>query len=269
MELCVFSKAFKDKNVQELINLAHEYGFPGYDLCIRGGYPLNPRNVEHTLKDTVKLFKAEGIKINMITGEGSLLSPQDETAKPILSAMDKNNIRFLKLGYFRFDPVKDDYWKKVDNARKFLSGWEHLAREYNVKICYHTHSHLCLGLNCASLMHLLKGFDPEFIGAYIDPCHMVIEGEDFATGVSMAREYLEIVALKDVLLERGSVNNHGRKLRKVVPAGTGMVDWSAVFAELRRIGYNGPLSVHCEFEVEENRFYDTFREELRFFKGFL
>ncbi len=268
MDLIVFSKSFKEKSVKELIGIAHENGFEGYDMCVREGYPISPENVGRKLGEALSDFKSAGLQIPMITGEGSLVDPDDARVKPLLKAMDENDIRLLKLGYFRFDPLKDDYWEKVDKSRRSFSGWEKLAEEYNIKICYHTHSNRCLGLNCAALMHILKGFDPALIGAYMDPCHMIIEGEEFAAGLSMAEEYLSIVALKDVLLEREEVSSHGRKKRKVVPAGTGMVDWSAVFGDLKRINFNGPLSIHCEFEVEEDEFNKVFRDEVLFFKGF-
>ena len=46
MKLIVFSKMFKDKNPEDLVNLAQEYGFEGYDLCVRPGYPVSPDNAD-------------------------------------------------------------------------------------------------------------------------------------------------------------------------------------------------------------------------------
>lgn len=266
MKLIVFSKFFKEKTIDELIALAQQYGFEGYDLCVRPGYPINPDNAAEKLVDAVKQMGAAGLSIPMITGNFDLLTPDHPTAEPILAAMDKADVRLIKLGYFSFDPHKQDYWHEVGLIRKAFEGWQRLGQKYNVKICYHTHSHRCMGLNCASLAHLIIGMDPKHIGAYIDPGHMTVEGEEFPVGVSMIRQYLSIVALKDVLLSREDGHGHGRAAAKWVPAGEGMVNWSGVFAELRRVHYSGPLSIHCEYEVPPDQFLDAFGREVQFFK---
>ena len=268
MKLVIFSKFFKDKSVKELIENALDLGLEGYDLCVRPGYTINPDNAAEKLPQAASLFNQEGLSIPMVTGNFDLLTPDHPTAGPILSAMDKAGIRLLKLGYFLFDPEKQDYWPEVDRIRKAFEGWQKLAQRYNVKVCYHTHCNRCMGLNCAALMHLLKGFNPQYLGAYIDPAHLVIEGEEFAFGLSMVKDYLSIVALKDVLLVREETANHGKKVLKWVTAGNGMVDWTVVFSELKRAGYNGPLSIHCEFEGPETEFMGAVRREAAFFKGY-
>ncbi len=265
-KLILFSKAFKDKRIEELVTLAHNFKFDGYDLCVRPGYPINPENAAEKLPQIARLMNEEGLVIPMITGNFDLLYPDHPTAEPILSAMEKANIRLIKLGYYLFDPERQDYWQEVDKIRKAFEGWQRLGKRYNVKICYHTHSNRCMGLNCAALAHLLNGFDPDYLGAYIDPGHMVVEGEEFSVGCAMIKKYLSIVALKDVLITREEYQEHGRCKYLWVPAGKGMVNWTAVFSELKRIGYQGPLSVHCEFEVPEERFFDAVREEIEFFR---
>jgi len=267
--LIVFSKHFKEQKIEDLIDLAHENGFDGYDLCVRPEYPVNPDNVTAELPRTKKLFSKAGLSIPMITGNFDLLLPDDPAAEPILAAMDETDIRFLKLGYFKFDPALQKYWDEVDRIRQAFEGWEKLGRKYNVKICYHTHSNQCMGLNCAALAHLIRGFDPEVIGAYVDPAHMAVEGEEFGVGVAMVRDYLSIVALKDVLPERVEQQGHGAIIPKWVPAGEGVVDWSAVFDELKRLEFDGPFSVHCEFRVPEEKFMSTFKREVNFFRKYL
>lgn len=265
-KLIVFSKRFKNQSVEELIKLAAAYQFDGYDLCVRPGYAVNPENVRQKLPQAVKQMSKEGLAVPMITGNGNLLSPDDPSAEAILVGMDQADVRLLKLGYFVFDPLKHDYWQEVDRIRKCLEKWEKLAGRYNVKICYHTHYNRCMGLNCAALMHLIEGRDPRYIGAYIDPGHMVLEGEEFCVGAAMVKRYLSIVALKDVLIQRSESAGHGAVRVHWVPASLGMVNWTAVFSELARINFEGPLSVHCEFKVEENEFNNALKQEITFFK---
>ena len=266
MDLIAFTKHFDGRSIDDLIELAQMHGFDGYDLCVRPGYPVNPDNAAVALPDAARRCRAAGLKLPLVTGTTELLWPDQPDAEPLLAAMDAAGVRLLKLGYFRFDPVHDDYWREVDRIRRAFEGWEALSRRYGVKICYHTHNDRCMGLNGAALAHLIRGFDPACIGAYLDPLHLVLEGEEFAFALAMNQPYLSAVACKDVMKTRVQHSHHGGYRIDVVPAGEGMVDWTAVFDDLRRVGYAGPLSMHCEWPVPADQFSDTLRRETAFFR---
>jgi sugar phosphate isomerase/epimerase len=267
MKLIVFSKMLQEKSVAELIELAQRHGYDGYDLAVRPGHPVNPDNAATALPQAQAQMEQAGLQIGMVTGNFDLLTADHPLAEPLLAAMDSANVRLLKLGYFRFEPQTMDYWEQVENVRRAFAAWEKLASIYNVKICYHTHSHYCMGLNAAALMHLLRDFDPAYLGAYLDPGHFAVDGEPFDFGLAMAREHLSILSVKDVLIERVAKNGHGAAKALWVAAGEGIVDWTAVFAELRRIRYDGFLSIHCEYELSDaEQWFDTFVREVAFFR---
>jgi sugar phosphate isomerase/epimerase len=267
MKLIVFSKMLQEKSVAELIELAQRHGYDGYDLAVRPGHPVNPDNAATALPQAQAQMEQAGLQIGMVTGNFDLLTADHPLAEPLLAAMDSANVRLLKLGYFRFEPQTMDYWEQVENVRRAFAAWEKLASIYNVKICYHTHSHYCMGLNAAALMHLLRDFDPAYLGAYLDPGHFAVDGEPFDFGLAMAREHLSILSVKDVLVERVEKNGHGAAKALWVAAGEGIVDWTAVFTELRRIEYDGFLSIHCEYDIEdEEDWFDTFVREVAFFR---
>lgn len=267
MKLIVFSKGFRERSIDELVEIALEYGFDGYDLCVRPEYPVNPDNAAEKLGEAAEKMRAAGLDIPMVTGNFDLLAADHPTAEPILAAMAQAGIGLIKLGYFSFDPLTQDYWQEVDRIRRIFEGWQELGRKHNVKVCYHTHSGAMMGRNCASLAHLIRGFDPRYIGAYVDTGHLVAEGEEFCAGVAMVKEHLSIVSVKDVLIDRNQVNGHGSIRLSWLPAAKGMVNWTAVFDELARIRFDGPLSIHCEFEVPQEKFMDTVKNEVRFFKA--
>jgi sugar phosphate isomerase/epimerase len=266
MKLIVFSKMLRELGVAELAELANAHGFDGYDLAVRPGHPVNPDNVSTALPAAARLLAREGLAIPMVTGNFDLLTPEHPSAEPILRAMDQADVRLIKLGYFRYVPHETDYWHLVGDIRRTLLQWQTLGSRYGVKICYHTHSGDFMGLNAAALMHLVRDLDRQCIGAYLDAGHLAANGEGFPLGVAMAADYLSIVAVKDVLILRGEEDGHGKAIRKWVPAGEGIVDWTTVFGELRRIAFKGPISIHCEFEVPEDGFDSAFAREVAFFR---
>ncbi len=270
MQLIMFSKMLKEKSIAELIDWAHATGLDGFDLCVRPGYPVNPDNAATALPEAVAAMRAEGVSVPMVTGNFDLLWPESAGAEAILAAMDSAGVRLLKLGYFKFDPVKQEYDAEASRIRRGLAGWQRLAWKYGVRVCYHTHSKRCMGGTAGMLRELLKGFDPSCLGAYLDPGHLCYEGEEFAVAVRLVERHLSILAVKDVMISRVPRNGHGAKALAVVPAGEGMVDWTAVFETLARAGFQGPVSVHCEFRAENpGAFLELARREIAFFRNFV
>jgi sugar phosphate isomerase/epimerase len=269
MRMIMFSKMLKGKSVPELAELAKQWGLDGFDLCVRPEYPVTPDNAGDKLPEAVAFFRQQGLDIPMVTGNFDLLGPDHPTAAPLLRAMDRADVRLLKLGYFRFDPATMDYQEELAKTRATLRAWAPLAKQYGVKICYHTHSNKCMGLNAAALAHLFADLDPALFGAYLDPGHLRVEGEDFAVALAMVKPWLSIIAVKDVFIEREESNGHGKGVNRWVTAGKGMVDWTYVFACLKKINFQGPVSVHCEFKAEPDQFLELARKEIAFFRNFV
>ncbi|MBL8994781.1 MAG: sugar phosphate isomerase/epimerase [Spirochaetia bacterium] len=269
MKLVLFSKHFAGEDVPKLAARANKLGLDGYDLAVRPGQAVNPENALTALPEAVSFFKKEGLAIPMVTARGNLLSPEDDDVRPLLKAMDKADVRLLKLGYFhlkRFQPF--DYWKEVDAARKILAKWAKLGAEYRIRICYHTHSahkgeHLYLGSNASGLMHLLEGQDSVNLGAYLDAGHLEAEGEPFDFAVPITGKYFSMLAVKDVRIEKVGEERKAHWM----PAGQGQVDWNNVFRTLGNEGFDGTISIHAEYEVSGNETFESqLPKEVAFFR---
>ena len=256
MKVVYFTKSFKSSDVADLIRKGHAIGVEGYDLAVRPGYAVSPETVDR-LPAAVKELRANGIDVPMITAPTDLVLPGDERAEPMLRATAEAGVPLFKLGYFRFDPGQD-YWAAVDEARRALAGWEALAARYGVTVCYHTHSGNHMGLNASALAHLIRGFDPERIGGYLDPGHLLVSGEPFHYAASIVGEQLKAVGAKD----------RDWATRRWVPAGQGDVDWDHVFDTLKEIGFAGPVSVHAEYHLAtDEEHFASLPAEIAFFKA--
>jgi len=269
MPLILFTRALQTHSPESLVELARRLQIDGYDLCVRPGHPVTPENAGEKLPRTVALFRQHGLAVPLVTAPTDLITADDPRATAILPAMDQADVRLLKIGYFRYDPAHQGYPDAVQQARRQLADWEKLARQHRVKICYHTHSGGFLGLNGAGLAHLLEGFDPACLGAYLDPGHLVIDGEQFPAAIGMVQDHLAAVALKDVLVTRREQADHGAQHPHWVKAGQGMVDWTTVAGTLRAAAFHGPLSVHAEFESTPAEFPAALAREAAFFRRVL
>ena len=95
-------------------------------------------------------------------------------------------------------------------------------------------------------VELLKGLDDKHVGCYFDPMHATIEGGNFGwqLGFRKLAPRLKMVAIKDYLWEKSA---SGWRTR-MCPLGEGMVRWSEFFKLLARVRFDGPLSLHIEYD---------------------
>lgn len=271
MRIVVFSKLFRSCSIAELAEAGDKLGCEGWDLAVRPDHPVHPGNVAEELPRATRYLAEAGQPVCSVTGDFDLLFPDTPDAETLLRAMDAADVRILKLGYFRLDPLIADYWRQVDRARAALAGWQALGRTYGVRVVYHTHSGAdFLGLNASALMHLLRGYDPAFIGAYLDPGHLLVCGEEFPLALATVWPHLAMVALKDCRPRWRPEGDEGRIEWEWVLAGQGGVRWGRVFERLVHAGFDGPCSVHAEFAVPGHAprlFAEMVRADVAYFRG--
>ena len=137
-------------------------------------------------------------------------------------------------------------------ARTTLERFARVGETYGVQTVYQVHSGPVLGSNCAGLMHLLRGLDPRWVGAYPDLGHMVLDGEDYPMGLTMVREYLSMVAVKDAYHAPQPAESEPPFVPRFVKLGSGAVNWRRALGALKALGFDGAFSVHTEYEFEES-----------------
>jgi sugar phosphate isomerase/epimerase len=246
MKLIIFAKHLKSLSIAELAARGRWFGVDGYDFPIRPGYAVNPDNVATALRELARALRAEGLALPMCTGDHTLLDPADPFAERLMALLAENGVGLLKPGTWRFRPEMD-YWAAVDAARRCLEGWARLAERHGVAVCLQTHSGPWLGCNAAGLMHLLRGLDPRHIGAYLDCGHLALSGEDFFMACNIVGPRFRILGVKD--MKKARVERDGRRpvQRMAVPVGEGVVDFEDVFANAKRVGFDGPVTMHVEY----------------------
>jgi len=276
MKLIAFTKMFQNATAEDLRSIARRDGLDGFDLCVREGYPVNPDNIDRALPDLVRQLGDSGVSVPMITGPGLWCDADAPQSRRIVRAMADAGVRLFKLGYMLHKPAgPGDYRRTVERFREGLTDWAKIAGDHGVRVCYHTHCdmpgfHLGyhLGTNCAELMHLIEGFDPTTVGAYIGTGNLVASGEPFTLGLEMLRDYLAVVELQDLRLEWHRVDDEGDHDRKWTTAGSGAVHWTQVFSSLARVGFEGPMTMHAEFEVPAGETFDSvFQREAAYFRA--
>ncbi len=243
MNMVVFAKMFQKLPLPEFAGIMADIGFEGVDLTVRPGGYIAPEEVEEKLPEAVDILKSEGLSIPMITT--SIVDVNEPYAEEIFKTASECGVKYLKLGYWPYEGF-GKLNAQIENARKSLREIEKLSRKYGINAAIHTHSGMFLTAEPAVVLEILRDFNPDFVGAYIDPGHMVVEGglAGWLMGMDMLSSRIRMVAVKDFAW----VRRGGSWKVEVVPLGKGLVPWRKVFEILKHIDFKGPVSIHCEYE---------------------
>ena len=263
MKYIMFTKHLEGLDVAGIISALKSVGVEGADLCVRPGYPVNPENVDTQLPAVAKQFAEEGFSIPLVTTPTSFLSPEDPDVQRVYAACGEAGVANLKVGYWHWSKEDGGYWAQVDQIREALDGFQALSAEHGVRTCLHNHSGTSMGLNSSAVMNLVTGFDPQHVGVFADPGHLSIVGEPIDMALDIVKDYLAVVAFKDMMRPPGGGT-------RVVRMGHGFVDWETALKTLVEMNFDGPVSVHCEYSGESvENVIDLARIDVRFINDLL
>jgi L-ribulose-5-phosphate 3-epimerase len=242
--ICLFTDHLSGYAIEDVAKLLEQLKVTGPDLTVRPGGLVPPEAVEAGLPKAAAACRDRGLTVPMITT--GLISAADPAARPTLSTMARLGIRYYKLGYYEFgDPAA---WEsRIEATRRAVEGLIDLGREFDLMAGFHNHSGPTVGGALWDTWEILKTLDPTRIGFYFDPSHATIEGGNHAWKVNFFRasKRLAMVAIKDFVWEKSG----GGWRTRWCPLGEGMVRWPEFFALLAKADFDGPVSLHIEYDI--------------------
>ena len=251
MRIVINSKFFSHLSIEQLGEKIVQLDYDGVDICLREGHPINAANAVDVLPKAVRIWQNQGLVCPIATAPVTMTNPDTDEAETLYAACGDAGIPLLRIGFWKFNEG-DNYWKSIDVARTSLEGFVKLSEKYKVQTCYQMHSGPVLGSNCAGLAHLIKGLPPKHIGVCLDFGHLVLDGEDCDMALAMIHDYLSAVFIKDALYSPQPEGQNPPYIPRFVKVGDGCVDWLRCFRALRKVGFEGILSVHTEYSFEES-----------------
>ncbi|MDA0709501.1 MAG: TIM barrel protein [bacterium] len=266
----MFTKHLEGMDVAGIISSLKSVGVQGADLCVRDGYPVNPGNIAKALPAAAKQFADAGLCIPLVTAPGDFNRPDIEYADRYFGACGQAGVGHIKLGYWHWSPEKH-YWTQLDEVRGWMEGFQKLSEKHGVKTVVHNHSGKSMGLNSCAAMNVVKGFDPKHIGVFSDPGHLSICGEPIEMALDIVRDYLSVLAFKDLVRQRPmGGTKQGTPTGGTMRLGQGFGDWPALVKTLKRLKFEGPISFHSEYVGEPvDTVIDLARIDVRFFNTML
>jgi L-ribulose-5-phosphate 3-epimerase len=238
-----FSKHLAELSWADLGTAVKGMGYAGVDLTVRPGGHVLPERVTDDLPKAVAAIRDAGSEVHMLTT--GLTRADDPAARPTVMGAQAVGVRLLKPGYYRY--ALKDVRAELAAAVEAFAGLVRLAREAGVTFGYHNHSGTYVGAPMWDTLQLVEPLPREAAGYYFDIRHAVVEGGDagWRLGTQLVAPRLRMLAAKDFFWEK---QPDGRWRIVDCPLGEGMVNWPAFFAEIAKSSFNGPVTVHVEYD---------------------
>ncbi len=271
MKLMMFVKHVQSLLIETAAMRMRELGFEGMDLTVRSSGVVKPNRVREELPKVVGAIRSHGLEVPLITTD---VLRADDVAMATFETAASLDIREIKLGYHKYGDF-GTFKQTLEQMRRDLDGIEALAKRLNLRADLHIHSGDHMTAQAPIVWDLIRDRDPGAIGAYVDPGHMFTEGgrDAWRQGLDLLGDRIALVAVKDVAwesdedvvtatpasprnaqeatqasqLQNSSAPKKPRWRVRVVPLRKGIVDWPHVFTCLRKLKFDGWISIHSEY----------------------
>jgi sugar phosphate isomerase/epimerase len=245
--ICTFSKTFQWLGYDDLAAFLAGAGFGGIDLSVRPGGHVLPENVERDLPLAVKAAQKRGLSVPMIVTV--ITDVTEPFTERILKTAADQGVKYYRLGYYKYDSRLTTR-QNLDKVRSQLDALCTLNARYGLQGGYQNHVGANVGSPVWDLWYLIKDLDPRYIGCQYDVRHAAAEGiNSWPLGFEAIAPHVKHECIKDYVYTQ---NSRGRWTVKSVPLGTGAVDFAKYFAMRKKHGINGPLSIHYEFDLNDD-----------------
>ena len=242
-ELAIFVKPWKSLSLSELAIHIKSLGFRLIELPVRPGFPCEPNTIETDLPHAVRVLAEKGIRVLNAT---IALPLGDER---VYSACAKSGIKMNRVMFSR--GIKT-YWEAESNARRQLDQAMPFCEQYGIQIGVQNHYGDSLPVNAMGLYHLVKDYDPKYVGAIWDPAHNALEGMDSEPALDVVASHLCVVNLKNAYWKRTTGPEADVADWEVywTSGAQGRASWKRVIDKLKSIDYRGPICFSAEYNNE-------------------
>jgi sugar phosphate isomerase/epimerase len=233
----VFTKPWSTMPGDELGHLVSGLGFAGAEVPVRDGTFVTPAEAEQRLPGFVAELRHHGVEVISIAGD------LDESTFTACRAAGVPLIRVMA------DLGPDGYAPSVRRVRQRLEAAAPLAQRYGIQVGVQPH-HGRFVSSALGVLDLLDGLPPEHFRVVWDAAHDALAGDDPRVTLELVAGRLGIVNLKNVVhvpREPDPSAVGGSWKPWFVPGSDGLSNWSAVFEQLERMAWTGPICLSGQY----------------------
>ncbi len=249
MELSLYTLVTKDFSLEESIEMAADAGYQAVDIRQNeDGCHITPDVKDDELRQIRAMVEDAGLKISGLTTYWEVGVSDVKAARHHQEGLQRGCqiAQILGAHLLRCSAADLDLDTGYETQRKlfrdqFMQAAEYGA-EYDVTINFEQHSRT-MGASAGQILDLTRGLPTEHIGIVYDPGNTIVEGfERVSSQVEMLRHLIKAVHVKNLIIESVTEPQECFPFN-CVPLDSGFLQWPAIINQLKRIGYDGYLTL--------------------------
>jgi sugar phosphate isomerase/epimerase len=256
--ICLYSDQLLKVGYEEMAGMIHMLGFDGVELMVQPGGHIEPAHADLNLERGIEAMTGSGLDVFAVST--SFTSPQDATLRLALEWSGQMGIPVFRPGQWKFTDAEPE--ARLIEVQREIAMLASMARQVGTSLALHNGTADCIGGSLWDLYFILRGLDQKAVGYDFDIGYAAAQGGDtgWKTAFRLTAPRLKMVTARDCYWNKDS----GAWKLVECPLGEGMVDWPAFLAELARVKYAGPVSLHLGYSPKDE--FAAIRKDQQFLK---
>ncbi len=256
--ICLYSRAVVKIDYADLAPVLKGLGFDGCDLSVEPGGHVAPNMASLDLTRAVESLRGGGIDVPLITT--NLVSVQDRDATQVLGIAGIIKVPYFRPGHWAYGA--GDPQTRLAAVRPQIASLAALSRAAGLCMALHNQAGDWVGATIWDVDGIMRGIDPQAAGYDFDIANATAaagpDGAMVALRVALPR--LKAVTAADVQWVRSG----GAWKAAPCPLGEGMVDFEKFAAALAKANFQGPISLHVDYQPADE--VSAIQQDLEFLK---
>jgi len=262
--VCIYSQILIKLPYDDLGPVLRGLGLDGCVLSVMRGGHINPEQSSVDMMRGVEAITGVGLDVPVITTAYTSLA--DPTIRNVMAICGEMGVPVMRTGVWKYNDAEQPE-ARLAEVQRDLAGLFALARAVNMALAVPNAGGDNVGATLWDTATILRGMDPRLAGYAFDPGYAALEGAggSWATAFRMALPRIKMVSVRDFTW---NPENSGARKPQPCPLGEGIVDWTKIFAGLARAKFNGPVSIHIDYQPKDElaairRDLDFVRKQIR------
>ena len=265
MKLSLYTLLGKDLPLDKVIELAKKTGFEAVDIRqAEDGKHIPVGVTDEEVEKIREMISHTGLEISGLTTYHRIGECEETTKSKMLSNIKRAieiahhlRAKFLRISGSDLN-LNVGYETQREEFREQAMQISEIAKKFGIVVT--VEQHCCLLTSSAGqILDLMRGLDTSYLGIVYDPGNTLREGyERPLVQIEMLRYLIKNVHVKNARFIEG------KRKDEYLPAeptklDEGFLDWRLIIKHLKRIGYNGYLTLEdfAPFDsLEEKLIYD-------------
>jgi sugar phosphate isomerase/epimerase len=243
--VCLYSQLLVKIPYDDLGPVVRTLGLDGVDLSVQKGGHINPDQSSVDMMRGVEAITGVGLDVPCITTAYTNIA--DPTIRNVMAISGEMGVPVMRTGVWKYsDTVEPEI--RLGEVQRDMIGLMSYARAVRMSIAFPNVAGDNVGASTWDINMMIRGMDAQSVGYAFDPANAALNG-GWTVPLRLALPRLKMIAVRDFTWVKDPA---GPWKAAPCPLGEGIMDWPKFFAVLGRAKFNGPISIHIDYQPKDD-----------------